>query len=170
MKLPVQLPGGVVPQEIVRAHVVGDPLEPSLDVVRADNREPVGRLGEPAQRRVPGCQPGGVDRERNRRIGEPSETDARGRNNLLVEYDQPSRIDGIERHIRAIRLVEDGPNPLLVVEQRQLVSVDLALRSGLFMSLGVSFVVSLPLRGSTLTLAVGGMASSIGLTRFELGP
>ena len=139
----------------------------------ADDREAVGRFGQHAQRRAPRRQPCGVDGSRNRRVGEPSEADARGRDNRLVEHHQPARIDGIERHVRAIRLVEDGPNPLLVVELRQRVSVALArcARCRCVVRFGVSFVVSLPLRGSTLTAAIGGWQSSpSGRTRFAIGP
>ena len=127
MKLPVQLAGRVVADQVVRAQVVDDALEAAGEIVRVDDGEAVGRFGERAQRVDPAAQHGLIDRRRDDRRRRPRDVLPHHRR---VEDRQPARIDRVERRVGAVRLVEQIAELPVVVELRQLHPIGVALVVG----------------------------------------
>ena len=103
-------------------------LKPFSMFVRVDDREAVGGFGERAQRRASREQARVLlDSATSVGFEAAADADAGRRHNRLVEHGQPARIDRVERRVRAVRLVEDRPDALLVVELREHVAIALAV-------------------------------------------
>src|SRR5262249_44210059 len=100
MELAVQLPTRVIPQQVVRREVGDNSRQSTGEVVTADDGQPIGAFGEPAQRGGSREKHVAVDRWR-RRWRQGSWT-----GNWCIEHHQSPGIDRIEGSIRPIRLVE----------------------------------------------------------------
>ena len=127
MELAVQFAGGVIPEQVVRAQVVGHPPQSSGKVVCRHDSHAIGRLGQRSKRSAPRGQPRLVFGRQDGGVCMASNPDTGRRNNLFVEDDQTARIDRIERGVRAVGFVQNVPELQLVVDLSQRQTIALAI-------------------------------------------
>ena len=126
MKPAVELAVRVVADQVVRAQVVDDARETAREIVGVDDREAVGRVRERAQRLETRPQARGIDARRHDRRRARRRQPRRRPGDRLVEDDETAWIDGIERGVRRVCLVQQQTERRLVVDAREVHAIALA--------------------------------------------